>query len=39
VFAKTLIFEYGVSRTKAYQMVRDYLNPTTAGFVPPEAAA
>ena len=38
VFAKTLIFEYGVSRTKAYQMVRDYLNPSAVGFAPPEAA-
>jgi len=35
VFAKTLIFEYGVSRTKAYQMVRDYLHPTTAHIATP----
>jgi len=38
VFAKTLIFEYGVSRTKAYQMVRDYLNPSAVGFAPPDAS-
>ncbi|UHQ20148.1 hypothetical protein LVB87_03025 [Lysobacter sp. KIS68-7] len=35
VFAKTLIFEYGVSRTKAYQMVRDYLHPATTHIAMP----
>ena len=38
VFAKTLIFEYGVSRTKAYQMVRDYLNPEASDATEPSHA-
>jgi hypothetical protein len=25
VFAKTLVLEYGISRTKSYQLVKDYL--------------
>ena len=24
-FAKTLVLEYGISRTKSYQLVKDYL--------------
>jgi hypothetical protein len=30
VFAKTLVLEYGVSRSKAYQLVREYLDNAAA---------
>ena len=31
VFAKTLVLEFGISRTKSYQMVKDYLVRTRCG--------
>jgi len=30
VYAKTLVLEYGVSRSKAYQLVREYLDMAAA---------
>ena len=38
VFAKTLVLEFGISRTKSYQLVKDYLVERDAAAATQRAA-